>query len=140
MRTTLPAPTSGPAAQDGGQGLDRPWTDVEDHLVSVLAPFAGPNPRTVKRFVNSFRVARADPRLAADAAPADIAVLAVVLALDATGAGVELGSYGDTAGQPPAGPLSSALAAAREVIGTPFSIAEGRRGLKVARIYSRHGV
>ena len=122
-------------------GLDRPWQEFESRLVDALTPFAGPNPRNIKRFVNSYRVARADARLA-DATAAELAGLASALALDGNGAAAELGAYTDAHGSldaAPGGDLGQALAAAQHAVGATFGPAEAYRGFWVARIYSRRG-
>ncbi len=123
--------------------IDLPWQGFETQLVQALATFAGPNPRSTKRFVNSYRVARADPRLL-DATPAELAALACALALDRSGVAAELGADRETAApgeavSPQNAHIARALAAAQQAIGSTFSPADVRRGLQVARIYSRRG-
>ncbi len=122
--------------------LDRPWQSYESQLLHELSVFAGPNPRSIKRFVNSYRVARADAKMAG-ASRAETAGLALALALDASGAGAELHAFeAGTAGGNPAEPQSTldyVVATAQAAIGERFIAAEIRRGLQVARIYSRRG-
>ena len=131
-----------PATEVPTSRLDQPWTAAETRLAEALMVYAGPNPRTIKRFINSFRVARADPKLTG-ATNAELAALAVGLALDGNGAAAELGRYRDGIAGPEsqagsASLLGQALAAAQEVIGEHFTAAEARRGLDVARLYSRY--
>jgi hypothetical protein len=61
--------------------LDLPWRSGEADLVAALAPLAGRSPRSVKRFVNIYRLARATHL--------DYAPLALLLALDAGGTEAE---------------------------------------------------
>ncbi len=137
--------SAGPPSQASGgpaSGLDQPWTTAETRLVEALMAFAGPNPRTIKRFINSFRVARADPKLTG-ATPAELAALATALALDGNGAAAEIGRYRDGVAEPDvqagsASLLGQALSTAQDVIGERFTAAEARRGLDVAKLYSRH--
>jgi hypothetical protein len=139
------APIAAPdhAGDAQSAGLDRPWQAYETELVTALAAFAGSTPRSVKRFVNTYRVARADPRLDA-ATPAEFGGLALGLALDGSGVGAELTGLEAEAedGQPQAqsqGELARALAAARQASGRAFTPAEARLGLQVARSYGRRG-
>ena len=130
-------------ASGRASSVDLPWQGFESELIQALAPFAALNPRSIKRFINSYRVARADPRLSG-ATPAELAALACALALDSNAASAELGAYRETAGSsaaetPPNAHIAAALAAAQRAIGSTFSPAEARRGLQVARIYSRRG-
>ena len=123
--------------------LDLPLQTFETELVKRLAPFTGGTPRSVKRFVNAYRVARADERLLR-AAPGSFAMLALGLALDGTGAGSELASFD---AELAAGRLSMdkttdfgrALAAAVSAIGPEVGSVDMRRGLAVARSFSRRG-
>lgn len=130
-------------ANHDAMALDRPLHGHEARLMRDLSAFVGPNPRAVKRFANTYRVARADPKMAG-ATPAEAAGLALALALDDRGGAAELVTYG-TGGaltslvEPPRSDLDYVVAAARAAIGEPFIAAEARRGLQVARIYSRRG-
>ena len=127
--------TLGPPAKASdvpASGLDRPWTSAETRLVEALMVYAGPNPRTIKRFINSFRVARADPKLTG-ATPAELAALATALALDGNGAAAELGRYRDGIAEPDVQPgspslLGQALSSAQEVIGERFTAVRGTTG------------
>ena len=143
----MPQPASAADGSNAGPdrraGIDLPWQSFETPLVNALGVFAGPNPRSTKRFVNSYRVARADPRLS-NATPAELAALACALALDRSGAAAELGGYRDAAAASdgavaPNAHIARALAAAQQAIGSTFTPADARRGLQVARIYSRRG-
>ncbi len=123
--------------------LDRAYEPFEGELVARLAPFAGGTPRAVKRFVNAYRVARADPRLRR-AGPASFAMLALGLALDATGEGSELAGFdadvarGKITVDQTSG-FGRAFAAAIGTVGQEASAADMRRGLAVARSYGRRG-
>ncbi len=123
--------------------LDRASEPYEGGLVGRLAPFAGSTPRAVKRFVNAYRVARADPRLAG-AAPASFAALALGLALDGTGAGSEMAGFdaavarGEVAVDP-SSEFGRAFAAAIAAVGQEAGATDLRRGLAVARSYGRRG-
>ena len=70
-----------PQVDAGRSMLDLPWRSGEVDLVAGLAPLAGRSPRSVKRFVNIYRLARAR----AENYPA----LALLLALDAGGTAAE---------------------------------------------------
>lgn len=117
--------------------LDEPWRDREADTVTALAPFAGSTPRAIKRFVNLYRIARADPRLRGAGLPA-ATVLALALALDRLAgpedlAGLEQAIRGET----PTAPsllLREALAAASAASRTELAL--GPRGLAVAARYS----
>jgi len=123
--------------------LDRALEPFETELVRVLAPFAGTTPRGVKRFVNGYRIARADPRLS-QATPATLGSLAWALALDGTAAGSELDTFesevskGNVA-MDQGSDLGRSFAAALSAVGQEVSIQDARRGLAVARSYSRRG-
>ena len=129
-----------PAPLQRGSVLDQPWRPFETHLMEALKGFAGVNPRARKSLVNRYRVARVDPRLI-DATPAELAGLAVALALDGTGSAIDLGAYRDDADPRPdvasddPGPRR-ALGAAQQAIGRSFTAADARRGLQVARLYA----
>lgn len=123
--------------------LDRAYEPYERELVARLAPFAGRTPRAVKRFVDAYRVARADPRLAG-AAPASFAMLALSLALDGTGAGSELAGFdaavaGGTVTVDPASEFGRAFASALAAVGGNAAPADLRRGFTVARSYGSRG-
>ena len=132
-----------PAVDATRSALDRAYEPFEGALVGRLAPFAGGTPRAVKRFVNAYRVARADPRLAR-AAPASFALLALGLALDGTGAGSEVAGFdADVARGKVTVDASSefgrAFSAAIATVGQEVGAADMRRGLAVARSYGRRG-
>ena len=108
-----------------------------------LSAFAGATPRAVKRFVNTYRVARADPRIA-QATPSALACLAWALALDGTSAGSELAFVEQESGQGRLGvdgtsDLGRAFAVAQAAAGQPIGAADARRGLAVARSFGRRG-
>lgn len=130
------------AADARAPALDRPLQDYEIQLLRELEVFAGSTPRAGKRFANAYRVARADPRMT-EASPAEEAGLAIALALDERAAAAELGGYEDGSvaidTSAPRSDLDYAVGAAHAAIGQPFSPVEARRGLRVARIYSRRG-
>jgi hypothetical protein len=123
--------------------LDRALQPFETDLVRVLAPFAGATPRGVKRFVNSYRIARADPRLG-QATPATLGSLAWALALDGTSAGSELDALESDVSKgnvtmDQGSDLGRSFAAALSAVGQEVGIEDARRGLAVARSYSRRG-
>ncbi len=123
--------------------LDRSLHPVEAAVVKRLAPFTGSTPRSVKRFVNAYRLARADPRLAG-AAPGSFAMLAMSLALDGTGAGTEIAAFDDDLARgkvalDPGSEVGRAFAAALSPLGTEVGAGDLRRGLAVARSYVRRG-
>lgn len=118
--------------------LDAPWRAREAETVAALAPFAGESPRSVKAFVNTYRIARADPALREAAGPVFTA-LALALALKAHGFPDELAAL-ETAiqGETPrdAALLRRALGAARTASGEPVELAQAQRALDVARRYA----
>ena len=132
-----------------GEGADRspapdlaqPWQADEIRTVTALAPFAGDGPRAVKRFVNVYRIARADPDLA-DAAPAAFTALALGLALDGHGFSVDPAEWArdrpDENADDGRGMFRRVLATAREASGHPVDPVEARRGLGAARRYGFH--
>ncbi len=121
--------------------LDEPWRSGEAETVAALAPFAGQSPRAVKQFVNTYRVARADPNLR-DAEPPVFTALALALALAGHGypdelAALERASLGES---PEDGTvLREALAAARGPSGAPVELAQAQRALEIARRYTARG-
>lgn len=132
-----------PAVDASRSALDRAYEPFEGELVGRLAPFAGGTPRAVKRFVNAYRVARADPRLSR-AAPASFAMLALSLALDGTGAGGELAGFDADVARgkvtvDPSSEFGRAFAVAVATVGQQVGADDLRRGLAVARSYGRRG-
>ncbi len=131
----------GAAAAPAG-ALERPLQDYERLLLRDLVGFAGPTPRARKRFTNTYRVARADPRMG-NGSPAEHAGLAVALALDESAASAELAAYEanatDAGGGTPGSTSGRAIALAQAAVGHPFNALEAGRGFRVARIYSRRG-
>ncbi len=135
----------GPVAtrNDGPSALDRPLQAVELEVLKDLSRFAGSTPRAIKRFVNTYRVARADSRLATGSTAA-LACLAWGLALDGTSAGSELSFVEQDIGQgrlavDESSELGRALTVVREALGQPIDPADAGRGLAVARSFSRRG-
>jgi hypothetical protein len=131
----------GPALDRSQSALDRPWRPREAETVAALSGFAGETPRAIKRFVNLYRIARADPHLRDAPAPVFTA-LALALALDAQGLfddldALERVSHGDVPGEQTA--LRRALAVAREASGVPVELGEARRALAVAGRYATRG-
>ncbi len=139
-----PVETPSPVSVDPSRSaLDRPLQPFETDLVKRLAPFTGGTPRSVKRFVNAYRVARADRRLA-QAAPGSLVALALGLALDGTGAGSELPGFDAdlTTGRltlDRTSDLGRAFTAAISAVGPEVGTDDLRRGLAVARSFSRRG-
>lgn len=118
--------------ETGRSAFDKPWMPKERAVVEALAPFAGATPRALKRYVNLYRVARADPRLA-DAGGADLAALALGLALAGTG---DLPpSSLMVSGAPLSGELQAARHAAATALGVALDLGRESRGLAVARHY-----
>ena len=72
---------NGPTLDASRSALDLPWRSGEADLIAALAPLAGHSPRSVKRFVNIYRLARARSE--------NYAALALLLALDAGGTEAE---------------------------------------------------
>ena len=123
--------------------LDRPLQPYEIKLLRGLSAFAGTTPRAIKRFVNTYRVARADPRLA-QGSQAALACLAWALALDGTSAGSELAFVEQEFGQGRLGvdatsDLGRAFAVVQAAIDQQIGAADARRGLCVARSFGRRG-
>ena len=121
--------------------LDRPWRPREAETVAALSAFAGDTPRAVKRFVNLYRIARADPHLRDAPAPVFTA-LALALALDNHGLFDDLdaltrASQGEAPGESTV--LRRALAVAREASGEPVELGQAQRGLDVAGRYATRG-
>lgn len=140
-RSVAPRPVA--AVDASRSALDRPWETFEAPLMKRLAPFTGDTPRAAMRFVNAYRVARADPRLTR-ATPGTFAALALGLALDGTGAASELAAFeADVArGRMPVdqgSDVGRAFSAAVSDIGSDVPAADMRRGLAVARSFSRRG-
>lgn len=123
------APDAAEVPEAAFSTLDRPWTKNERALLEALAPVAGSTPRAVKRFVNLYRVARADPRLA-DAQAKDLAALAMGLALQAAGSPLDPPTYG---GLDDLADRASAAVAA--TLGSPLGAHESGRGFETARTY-----
>ena len=138
--------TNGPAAAtpDAARtALDRPLQPYEIELLRRLSAFAGATPRAIKRFVNTYRVARADARLA-QGPQAALACLAWALALDGTSAGSELAFVEHETAQGRLGlddgsDLRRAFAVAQAAVGQPIGAADAHRGMSVARSFSRRG-
>ncbi len=109
--------------------LDRPWTQSERAVVEALAPVAGSTPRAVKRFINLYRIARADPRLGNGSAK-DLAALAMALALQSAGSPLDTLAYGG---------VGDGLERARQIVaarlGMPLGLDEGGPGFETARAY-----
>ena len=130
-------------ADAGRSALDRPLQPFETDVLKALSGFAGTTPRAIKRLVNTYRVARADPRLA-KGAPAALACLAWALALDGTSAGSELPFVEQDIAQgrlavDESSELGRAFTAAQAAVGQPIGVADARRGIAVARSFSRRG-
>ena len=112
--------------------LDRAWLKTELAVVEAVAPFAGPTPRAVKRFVNLYRIARTDPRLDGDGK--NLAGLAIGLALQ--GAGSPINAYDLASHIDPDDEMREACKAAATALGTSFGARDGAQGLEMARAYS----
>lgn len=113
--------------------LDRPWLASELSVLEALVPFAGSTPRTVKRFVNLYRVARADPRLQ-DSDTQELAGLALGLALAPSG--ISMDPHAVTMQHDPLGDGSiDAQKAVDAALGVPFSPEQAVRGFETAGAY-----
>ena len=138
-RDTVPIAT----VDAGRSALDRPLLRFEIEALRGLSRFAGSTPRAIKRFVNTYRVARADPRLA-KGTPAALACLAWALALNGTSAGSELPFVENDLAQgrlavDENSELGHAFAVAQATMGQPIGVADASLGLAVARSFSRRG-
>lgn len=138
-----PAAAEVPKPEASRSVLDRAFEPFETALLKRLAGFTGGTPRRVRRFVDVYRVARADPRLVR-AAPASLAMLALGLALDGTGAGSEIAGFDESLGRgkvavEQGSEVGRAFATAMSILGTEVAVGDLRRGLAVARSYTRHG-
>lgn len=118
--------------------LDQPVSAAEARLLAGLAPLAGSSARALKRFVNLYRLARAQKQIHKGA-------LAFMLALDAGGTQAEIAAVRDALSQmnpeedlelrPCSARLAEALAATRSVQGK-VSVNDARRAAAAARLFS----
>jgi KAP family P-loop domain len=118
--------------------LDQPMSPAEVRLLGGLAPLAGSSARALKRFVNLYRIARAQDQLHKGA-------LAFLLALDAGGTPAEIAAVNDAIAR--ANPeeeldlhhcgarIMEALAAAQSASGK-VHVAGARRAAAAARLFS----
>lgn len=114
--------------------LDRPWLASELSVVEALVPFAGTTPRAVKRFVNLYRVARADPRMPGGDAQ-ELAGLALGLALAPSGTPIDVratAAIHDAQG----GSFAEARQAVGAALGIPLALEQSSPGFETARVYS----
>ena len=117
----------------GRSAFDKPWLPKEAAVLEALAPFAGHTPRALKRYVNLYRIARADPGLG-EAGGADLAALALGLALAGGGSLPPASLLGS--GAPLNGDLQAARHAAATALGVALDLGRESRGLEVARRYA----
>jgi hypothetical protein len=120
--------------------LDQPISPAEARLLGDLAPLAGSSARSLKRFVNLYRLARAQDQLHKGA-------LAFLLALDVGGSPAEITEVNDALAR--ANPeeefdfrhcsarITEALAAAQSAFGK-VHVAGARRAAAAARLFSFH--
>jgi hypothetical protein len=118
--------------------LDQPVSPAEARLLAGLAPLAGSSARALKRFVNLYRLARAQNHVHKGA-------LAFMLALDAGGTQSEMAAVSDTLShadperdldlQQCGGRLVEALAVAQSAQGK-VSVNAARRAAAAARLFS----
>ena len=139
-RTAEPKAT---AADTGRLIVDRAFPSSEADTIRGLAPFAGTTPRAVKRFINAYRLARTDPRLDG-ASSAVFGCLAWALAVDGTAAGADLAGFEAEAAKgkvqlDKGSDLGRAFTAVHQAVGGDFTASDARRGVLVARSYSRTG-
>ncbi|HUZ91509.1 MAG TPA: P-loop NTPase fold protein, partial [Methylocella sp.] len=118
--------------------LDQPMSPAEARLLGGLAPLAGSSARALKRFVNLYRIVRAQDQLHKGA-------LAFLLALDAGGTPAEIAAVSDALAR--ANPeeeldlhhcgarIMEALAAAQSASGK-LHVAGARRAAATARLFS----
>ncbi|MGH6829877.1 MAG: P-loop NTPase fold protein, partial [Methylocella sp.] len=121
--------------------LDQPLSTAETQLVADMAPLAGSSARALKRFVNLYRLVRAQEQDHKGA-------LAFMLALDAGGTPSEIAAVNDALsnGEPEAdldlhhcgARLVEALAAVRSAQGK-VSVAAARQAAATARMFSFNG-
>lgn len=118
--------------------LDRPWRSGEADLLAALAPLAGHSPRTITRFINIYRLARAQD----DNYPG----LALLLALEAGGSDAERRAMAAALAEPdPAVAihfadqprLTEALEACRAARGEPLHVGDLSAARTIAAAYSR---
>jgi KAP family P-loop domain len=86
------SPVERPVHDASTSVLDEPLSADERRLLTNLAPLAGGSPRALKRFINLYRVVRAQNQLHKGA-------LAFMLALDAGGTPAEIAAVYDTLSQ-----------------------------------------
>lgn len=132
LRPNAVAATPAVAPDAGRSAFDKPWHPKEQAVLEALAPLAGGTPRAVKRFVNLYRVARADPDLEG-AGAADLATLALGLALGTSGSLPPPSLI--TTGIPLDSDLQAARHAAETALGVALDLGRDSAGLAVARHY-----
>jgi KAP family P-loop domain len=118
--------------------LDQPLSAAEAQLLAGLAPLAGSSARALKRFVNLYRLARAQDQIHKGA-------LAFMLALDAGGTPSEISAVNDALSRPNlevdldlhhcGARIAEALAAAQSAQGR-VSVNAARRAVAAARLFS----
>jgi KAP family P-loop domain len=118
-------------------GVDWAISDAEAALLGELAPIAGPSPRTVKRFVNLYRVVRSQ-------APEIRTALALRLALDLGGTDEERAAAVSVLAEPAAeaelfpARFGPRIAKALRDSGR-FEVEAFRKADEIVRRYSLHG-
>ena len=114
---------------------------AEAGLLAALAPLAGGSPRAVKRFVNLYRVARAQ-------APEHRGVLAMMLALEQGGTPYEIATVRDAVGERDGDghlelqrgtPRLLAVLQMLQAVEGGVSIGSARRAVAVAKVFSLRG-
>ena len=126
------------AAGAGASLFDRPLAVWEAKLLSDLAPLAGRSARSVKRFVNLYRLARGQGENAGALAlmlaldlggtPAEVEAVLATMARSAMNAEFETGETGSR--------LAAAVAAARQANGGSLSVRQALAGMQLAQVYS----
>jgi hypothetical protein len=125
-------------AEIEGPPIDWSISAAESGLLAALAPLAGGSPRAIKRFVNLYRIARAQ-------AAEHKGVLALMLALEQGGAASEIAALADALaeGAPDADldlqhatPRLFAALQTVEALEGRVSIESGRRAAAVAKMFS----
>jgi hypothetical protein len=119
-----------------GSPITDAFSSGETALLAALAPLVGATPRAVKRFLNAYRLARADH--------APLAPVALMLAIRLGGDRASLAAMraalagsGPTLAEPPgASALADAMEAARGANDGPITLADAREAWEIALRYS----
>jgi hypothetical protein len=125
-------------AEVRGAPIDWSISAAESGLLAAAAPLAGGSPRAVKRFVNLYRIARAQ-------APEDKGVLAMMLALEQGGTSYEIATVKDALGDRDGDadleiehgtPRLFAVFQMLQAVEGTVSVESARRAVAVAKMFS----